>query len=71
MQIDKVISYAFRKLKVNEKNYQTHDLELSALVFSLKIWIHYVYNVHVDVFIDHKILKYVFTMKKLNLRKGK
>ena len=53
MQRDKVISYAFRKLKVHEKNYPTHDLELAAVVFALKIWRHYLYGVHVDVFTDH------------------
>ena len=37
MQRDKVISYASRKLKVHEKNYPTHDLELAAMVFALKI----------------------------------
>ena len=38
MQRDKVITYASRQLKVHEKNYQTHDLELAAIVFALKIW---------------------------------
>ncbi|KAD2393381.1 hypothetical protein E3N88_40358 [Mikania micrantha] len=38
MQKDKVIAYASRKLKVHEKNYTTHDLELGAVVFALKIW---------------------------------
>ena len=61
MQRDKVISYASRKLKVHEKNYPTHDLELAAVVFALKIWRHYLYGVHVDVFTDHKSLQYVFT----------
>ena len=46
MQRDKVISYASRKLKVHEKNYPTHDLELAAVVFALKIWRHYLYGVH-------------------------
>ena len=69
MQRDKVISYASRKLKVHEKNYKTHDIELAAVVFALKIWRHYLYGVHVDVFTDHNILQYVFTQKDLNLRK--
>jgi len=56
MQNDKVIVYASRHLKVHEKNYQTHDLELAAVVFYLKIWRHYLYGVHVDVFTDHKSL---------------
>ncbi|KAH0692437.1 hypothetical protein KY285_019534 [Solanum tuberosum] len=67
MQRGKVIAYASRQLKVHENNYPTHDLEL-AVVFALKIWRHYLYGVHVDVFTDHKSLQYVFTQKELNLR---
>ncbi|WMV08908.1 hypothetical protein MTR67_002293 [Solanum verrucosum] len=58
MQNGKVIAYASRKLKVQEKKYLTHDLELVVVVFPLKIWRHYLYGVHVDVFIDHKSLQY-------------
>ncbi|WMV09011.1 hypothetical protein MTR67_002396 [Solanum verrucosum] len=55
--------------QVYEKNYPTHDLELAAVVFALKIWRHYLYGVHVDMFTDHKGLhQYVFTHKELNLR---
>ncbi|GKG21839.1 putative reverse transcriptase domain-containing protein, partial [Tanacetum coccineum] len=36
MQREKVIDYASRQLKVHEKNYTTHDLELGAVVFALK-----------------------------------
>ena len=68
MQLDKVITYASRQLKIHEKNYKILDLELEAVVFALKIWRHYFYNVHVDVFIYRKILRYVFTHKELNLR---
>ena len=67
MQHGKVIAYASRQLKPHEKNYPTHDLELAAVVFSLKIWSHYLYGVHVDMFTDHKILQYVFSQKDLNL----
>ena len=56
---DKVIASSSCHLKVHEKNYQTHDLELEVMVFALKIWIHYFYCVHVDVFINDKILQYV------------
>ena len=52
---------------MHEKNYPTHGLELGAVVFALKIWRHYLYGVHVDVFTDHKRLQYVFTQKELNL----
>ncbi|WMV24596.1 hypothetical protein MTR67_017981, partial [Solanum verrucosum] len=69
MQNGKVIAYASRQLKVHEKNYPTHDLELAAVVFALKIWRHYLHGVHVDVFTDHKSLQYVFTQKDLNLRR--
>lgn len=52
----KVIAYASRQLKVYERNYPTHDLELLAVVFSLRIWQYYLYGVHVDIFSDHKSL---------------
>nr|GEX18125.1 putative reverse transcriptase domain-containing protein [Tanacetum cinerariifolium] len=44
MQREKVIAYASRQLKPNEENYTTHDLELGALVFALKIQRHYLYG---------------------------
>ena len=68
MQNDRVIAYASRQLKKHEKNYPTHDLELAAVVFALKIWRHYLYGVPCRIFIDHKSLQYIFTQKELNLR---
>ncbi|KAA3480520.1 reverse transcriptase [Gossypium australe] len=44
MQEGKVVAYASRQFKLHEKNYQTHDLELTAIVFALKIWRHYLYG---------------------------
>ncbi|GJT84048.1 putative reverse transcriptase domain-containing protein [Tanacetum coccineum] len=44
MQRGKVIAYASRQLKIHEKNYTTHDLELGAVVFALKIWRRYLYG---------------------------
>ncbi|GJX44361.1 putative reverse transcriptase domain-containing protein, partial [Tanacetum coccineum] len=41
MDMNKVIAYASRQLKIHEKNYTTHDLELGAVVFALKTWRHY------------------------------
>ena len=61
MQRGKVISYVSRQLMVHERNYPTHDLELAAVAFALKIWRHYLYGVHIDVFNNHKSLQYVFT----------
>jgi len=53
---------------VHEKNYLTHDLELAAVVFVLKIWRHYLYGSRFEVFSDHKSLKYLFDQKELNMR---
>ncbi|GKB92122.1 putative reverse transcriptase domain-containing protein [Tanacetum coccineum] len=58
MQREKVIAYASRKLKIHEKN-TTYDLELGAVVFSLKIWRHYLYGIKCTVFTDHKTLQHI------------
>ncbi|KAK9044452.1 hypothetical protein V6N11_058352 [Hibiscus sabdariffa] len=68
MQDGKVIAYASRKLKPHEVNYSTHDLELAAIVFALKVWRHYLYGERYHLFTDHKSLKYLLTQKDLNLR---
>ena len=49
-QHGKLVAYASRQLKVHERNYPNHELELEAVVFALKIWRHNLYGVHVDVF---------------------
>ncbi|KAL4027967.1 hypothetical protein IC575_011157 [Cucumis melo] len=64
----KVVAYASRQLKSHEQNYPTHDLELAAVVFTLKIWRHYLYGEKIQIFTDHKSLKYFFTQKELNMR---
>ncbi|GAV84963.1 hypothetical protein CFOL_v3_28404, partial [Cephalotus follicularis] len=68
MQQGKVIAYASRQLKTHEQNYPTHDLELAAVIFALKIWRHYLYGAKCEIFTDHKSLKYIFTQKELNMR---
>ena len=68
MQHGKVIAYASRQLKTHELKYLTHDLELAAIVFALKIWRHYLYGEKCEIYIDHKSLKYIFTQKELNMR---
>ncbi len=68
MQHGRVIAYASRQLKKHEQNYPTHDLEMAAVVFALKIWRHYLYGVTCEIFTDHKSLKYVFEQRDLNLR---
>ena len=54
MQEGKVVAYSSRQLKIHEKNYPTHDLELAAVSFALKIWRHYLYGERFEVFSDHK-----------------
>lgn len=68
MQHGKVVVYSSRQLKPYEVNYPTHDLELAAVVFTLKIWRHYLYGATCKMYTDHKSLKYIFTQKELNMR---
>ena len=68
MQNGKVIAYSSRQLKKHEHNYPTHDLEMAAVVFALKIWRHFLYGERFEIFTDHKSLKYIFDQKELNLR---
>ncbi|GKC52050.1 putative reverse transcriptase domain-containing protein [Tanacetum coccineum] len=68
MQREKVIAYAYRQLKVHEENCTTHDLELGAVVFALRLWRHYLYGTKCVIFTDHKSLKYIMNQKELNMR---
>jgi hypothetical protein len=68
MQIERVVAYASRQLRIHEQNYPTHDLELAAIVFALKTWRHYLYGVHFQLFTDHQSLKYLYSQKDLNHR---
>jgi hypothetical protein len=68
MQEGRVVAYSSRHLKIHERNYPTHDLELAAVVHALKTWRHYLYGQKCDVYTDHKSLKYIFTQSELNMR---
>ncbi|GJS86990.1 putative reverse transcriptase domain-containing protein [Tanacetum coccineum] len=68
MQREKVITYGSRQLMPNEENYTTHDLELGAVVFTLKIWRHYLYGTKCIVFTDHKSIQHILDQKELNMR---
>ena len=68
MQSRRVVVYGSRQLKNHERNYPTHDMELAVIVFALKIWRHYLYGEHFEVFLNHKSLKYIFTQRDLNMR---
>ena len=59
------MAHGSRQLKNHEQSYPTHDMEI---VFSLKVWRHYLYGEQFEVFSDHKIQKYIFTQRDLNMR---
>jgi hypothetical protein len=68
MQDGHVVAYASRQLRKDEAHYPTHDLELAAVIHTLKIWRHYLMGKRCELYTDHKSLKYVFTESNLNLR---
>ena len=68
LQEGKVVAYDSRQLKTHEKNYPTHDFELAAIVFALKIWRHYLYGEKCFTYTYHKSLKYFPSQWELNLR---
>ena len=66
MQTQRVVAYASRQLRIHKHNYLTHDLELAAIVFALKVWRHYYYGVQFELFTDHHSLRYLHSQKELN-----
>jgi len=69
MQRDRVISFASRQLNPHERNYPTHDLELAAVIFALKVWRHYPLGKRVE---NSQIIrvKYIFTQKDSTCARG-
>nr|GFC76562.1 putative reverse transcriptase domain-containing protein [Tanacetum cinerariifolium] len=68
MQREKVLAYASGQLRTHEENYTTHDLELGAVVFALRLWRHYLYGTKCVVYTDHQSLQYILDQKELNMR---
>src|SRR4051812_21450560 len=68
MQERKVIAYGSRQLRAHEENYPTHDLELAAVIYALKLWRHCLVGNRCEIYTDHQSLKYLFTQPDLNLR---
>jgi hypothetical protein len=66
-----VICYESRKLKKNERNYATHDLELAAILHALRKWRHYLMGKRFELRIDHNGLKYLFDQPNLNARQSR
>ena len=71
MQDNHVICYESRKLKQHEKNYATHDLELVAIVNTLKMWRNHLMGIIFEIRIDHCGMKYLFDQPTLNARKAR
>ncbi|KAA3481597.1 reverse transcriptase [Gossypium australe] len=67
MRDGKVVAYASCQLKTHKANYPMHDLELAAVVFTLKIWRHYLYGEKFTIYTNDKSLRYLLTQKELNL----
>jgi hypothetical protein len=68
MQDGRAIAYASRQLRRHEEHYPTHDLELLVVVYTMKVWRHYLLGNPVHIYIDHKSLTYLFTQPDLNMR---
>jgi hypothetical protein len=63
-----VITYISRKLRRHEENYATHNLELLATVYTLKVWRHYLVGQKIELKMDHYGLQHIFTQSDLNAR---
>lgn len=63
--------YESRKLNEKEKNYVTSDLELEVLIYTLKMWIHYLLGRIFILMSDHSGLRYLFNQPNLNVRKSR
>ena len=68
MQSERVVAYGFHQLENHKQNYPTHNMELAAVVFALKICRHYLYGEEFEVYSDHKSLKYILMQRDLNMR---
>jgi len=66
MQDGRVISYILRKMSRHEENYETHDLELLAIIYALKVWGHYLSGQKFELKRDHYGLHHIFMQSDLN-----
>jgi hypothetical protein len=66
MQDGRVITYISRKLRKYEENYVMHDLELLSIVYSLRVWRHYLIGKKFKPKMDQCHLQHIFTQSDLN-----
>ena len=71
LQEGRPVAFTSRKLKIHERNYPTHDLELLAVIHALKLWRHYLLGYRFKLMSDHKSLKWIFTQPTLNMRQSR
>jgi hypothetical protein len=57
MQDNHLVCYESKKLKDQENNYVTHDVELVAIIHALKMWHQYLMGRNFVSIIDHNGLK--------------
>jgi hypothetical protein len=69
MQNGNVIGYESKNIKEHERNYATHDLELVAIVHTLRMWRNYLMGKKFELRIDHIGMKYLFEQPTLKARK--
>jgi len=63
-----VVCYELRKLNEHEQNYVTHDIELAHLIYTLKMWRHYLLSRRFVLMSDHSGLRYLFDQLNLNAK---
>jgi len=68
LQDGQVICYISKKLRRHEENYATHDLEVLSILYSFRVWTHYLIERKFELKIDHYGLQYIFTQSNLNTR---
>jgi hypothetical protein len=67
MQDSRVITYISRKFRRHEENYATHDLELLAIVYALRVWRHYLIGGKFELKMDHCGLQQIFMQSDMNM----
>jgi hypothetical protein len=68
MQYGRGIAYISRKLRKDEDNYAMYDLELLEIIYSLRVWRHYIVGWKLKLETDHCGFQHIFTQSDFNVR---